>query len=251
MTNSKGLLPFLFVVIVLVFGFYYALIQSVPADHESSSFSAETNLVDSERSPSDESPFDEELEKKILEIAGNYKNFGIVDDEVRWAPWLCRMPMPALARFSKSDDEETHGEKLYLLYAKDRDNYLTGDEMVPEVGQIVVKESWRPVEVDEEIDMRDWRQVQKETVHTELGEEGLGNSYFPIAEKDGKSYKADELAGLYIMMKLDPETKGTDNGWVYATVTADGKTVTAIGNIESCISCHQDAPHDRLFGLSD
>lgn len=53
---------------------------------------------------------------------------------------------------------------------------------------------------------------------------------------------------LFIMAKLDPKTAGTDQGWVYGTVTPDGKTVTAAGRVESCMKCHQAARHDRLFG---
>ena len=51
------------------------------------------------------------------------------------------------------------------------------------------------------------------------------------------------------MYKTDPKTPGTDEGWVYGTVTADGKKVTAAGRVQSCINCHQDARNDRLFGI--
>ena len=51
------------------------------------------------------------------------------------------------------------------------------------------------------------------------------------------------------MFKLDPQTPDTDEGWVYGTVTPDGKKVTSAGKVESCMKCHQRAPHDRLFGL--
>jgi hypothetical protein len=53
------------------------------------------------------------------------------------------------------------------------------------------------------------------------------------------------------MFKLDPKTPGTDEGWVYGTVTADGKTVTSAGRVASRMKCHQEAPHDRLFGLKE
>lgn len=51
------------------------------------------------------------------------------------------------------------------------------------------------------------------------------------------------------MMKLDPATPNTDDGWVYATLTPDGKAVTASGRIASCTECHTKAPHERLFGM--
>ena len=53
------------------------------------------------------------------------------------------------------------------------------------------------------------------------------------------------------MFKTDPQTPGTDEGWVYGTVTPDGQQVTSAGRVESCMMCHQGAPHDRLFGLPE
>ena len=50
------------------------------------------------------------------------------------------------------------------------------------------------------------------------------------------------------MMKLDPKTPGADDGWVYGTVSADGKTVTSAGRVASCMKCHETRP-TRLFGL--
>jgi hypothetical protein len=70
-----------------------------------------------------------------------------------------------------------------------------------------------------------------------------------FAEKDGKHYRPAEKADLFIMLKLDPATPDTDQGWVYATVSADGKTVTSSGRVESCMGCHTKAPDDRLFGV--
>ena len=50
------------------------------------------------------------------------------------------------------------------------------------------------------------------------------------------------------MAKLAPETPGTDEGWIYGTVAPDG-TVTSAGLVESCMECHDSAPHERLFGV--
>jgi hypothetical protein len=50
------------------------------------------------------------------------------------------------------------------------------------------------------------------------------------------------------MFKVDPPPANSDAGWVYATLTADGQ-VTAAGRVESCMHCHQDAGHERLFGV--
>jgi hypothetical protein len=51
------------------------------------------------------------------------------------------------------------------------------------------------------------------------------------------------------MFQHDRKTPATDDGWVYGTLTPDGKTVTGVGRLENCMGCHQKAPHGRLFGL--
>lgn len=186
------------------------------------------------------------FDEQILAIAQNYKEYGLVDDEARWSPWLCDMPEPARVRFSKSDDSETHGEKLYLLYAKNRNAYVQIESTEPEVGQVVVKESWHPVKMERlagQTNDSNGGDVAELTAHDD--------SVISVAEQDGVSYEMGEFAGLYIMLKRESDAEGTDNGWIYATVAADGKTITSSGKIDSCISCHQEAPHDRLFGLKD
>ena len=55
--------------------------------------------------------------------------------------------------------------------------------------------------------------------------------------------------GLYIMLKTSAEAVDSDAGWVYGTLTPDGRTVTSVGRVASCMSCHVDAPKDRIFGL--
>ena len=46
-----------------------------------------------------------------------------------------------MARFSASKDTETHGQKLYSLFAKQREAYLKLTAPVA-IGQIIIKESW-------------------------------------------------------------------------------------------------------------
>jgi hypothetical protein len=195
-----------------------------------------------------EKPF----QKELLQVANDYKTWGRIDDELRWAPFLCRSPLPGRARFSASPDADTHGQKIYSLFAKDRKAYVTlGDAKEVAVGQVIVKESWVPEEVkDPKFD----RPHQIETTPPggppfshKLSD---GDHFDPFVEKDGKLYKASKPAGLFVMIKLASKTEGTDNGWVYGTLSADGKEVTAAGKVESCMKCHQDAKHDRLFGLS-
>ena len=53
---------------------------------------------------------------------------------------------------------------------------------------------------------------------------------------------------LFVMMKTGESD--SDAGWIYATISPDGSTVTASGRIASCMECHQSArTRDRLFGV--
>jgi hypothetical protein len=105
------------------------------------------------------------------------------------------------------------------------------------VGQVLVKQAWIPKAVP-----------ASEVDPDKASSESLA---WPYARKGGKVYRATKQADLFIMVKLDPETPGTDDGWVYGTVTPDGKKVTSAGRVESCMRCHQETKHDRQFGLRD
>jgi hypothetical protein len=138
---------------------------------------------------------------------------------------------------SASTDAETHGQKLYSVFAKERAQYPAGSS----VGQVVVKESWTA------------EPVTDPNARYEPGAPGQpGNSgsdhFYPYAKKGDTIYRAAARAGLYIMFKLDPPTADTDEGWVYATI-APGGQVTGAGRMASCMSCHLSATHGRLFGV--
>jgi hypothetical protein len=194
---------------------------------------------------------------RLLKIAEIYPVYGRVDDEARWAPTFCRAPFPPQARYSRSTDDETHGKKLYSLFARDRVAYLKTS--APVAGQVIVKESWVPVELEGKPKVgrlpppqpRKSKPIEPPRDLAPIGTfpvvwgEGV---LHPFAEKAGKWYKADRRGDLFIMMKLDPKTAGTDDGWVYGTVTADGKTVTSAGRVASCMKCHE-TKSTRLFGL--
>jgi hypothetical protein len=177
---------------------------------------------------------------KLLQVAREYKGYELVDGTGRWSPVACSIPFSApVARFSASKDEETHGKKIYLLYAhfvQDIRTYIEPGKPAA-VGQAIVKEAWKP----EAIDPKDLKDLP---AFKEFGDRGV-----PSAKQDGKTYYATEKKALFIMVKLDPKTPGTDEGWVYGTVTPDGKQVTSAGKVESCMRCHQQAKNDRLFGL--
>ena len=201
--------------------------------------------------------------KALKQAAADYLSWSRVDDEMRWSPELCRIPFPGRAYASESKDEKTHGRKLYSLFAKDRKGYLNMTEEKPaNIGQVIVKQSWIPEEVtgsqaDElrKVTHNQELAFSKETIVTPrpgAKDDAFGGGrdhFYPYVIKGDKVFKASKQADLFIMMKLAPETPDTDQGWVYGTVTSDGKTVTAAGKIASCMKCHVDAKNDRLFGL--
>jgi hypothetical protein len=164
-------------------------------------------------------------------IAAEYQSWGRVDDELRWAPALCRLPLPAVARVSTSEHADTHGRKLYSLFAKNHAVYPKG----PHAGQVLVKESWLPEPTNTAYAPQSFRPT------------GVDH-FYPYAKKDGAVYHAKERAGLYLMWKLTTPSPDSDAGWVYATITATGE-VSAAGRITDCMDCHQHANNERFFGL--
>jgi hypothetical protein len=171
-------------------------------------------------------------------IAAEYVSWGRVDDELRWAPFLCRIPLPGIAYQSESSDATTHGQKLYSVFAKIRTAYPQG----PHTGQVIVKQSWR----SEPGGAGGADGYDPERYRSDAGT--TSDHFFPYAKKDGVIYRATEPAGLYLMWKVEPATADSDEGWVYATITADGE-VTAAGRVASCMGCHEMADNERLFGV--
>ncbi|HJZ86692.1 MAG TPA: hypothetical protein VKN99_16055 [Polyangia bacterium] len=197
---------------------------------------AVVGCVSGNGSTSEQAQVSPEEARRALAIVDEHKSYGRVDDELRWAPSLCRLPMPGVSRPSTSMDAATHGQKLYSVFAKDHAGYP--DDSKP--GQVVVKESYRAELV-----------TDPSFVYSpeSLSQAPTGDDHFyPYAERDGHIYRAAELAGWYILYKVDRSAPNNDEGWVYATVTADRK-VTASGRIGSCMGCHETAPHERLFGV--
>jgi len=177
----------------------------------------------------------------LLAVSREYKSYERFDGALRWAPFDCRAPRfdPQVAHqsslaYSASEDNDTHGRKLYALFVKNLPKeypwYTPIGQSAP-IGQVIVKEAWLP-----------------EEVQPDTKKERAGDARF--AGHEGKLFKAGKRSGLFIMMKLEPGTPDTDEGWVYGTVAPDGETVSSAGRVESCMNCHQKAPHDRLFGLA-
>jgi hypothetical protein len=191
----------------------------------------------------------EQFHARLLAIAQSYPLYGRLDNNVRWAPTFCRAPL-AVAHVSASKDTGTHGQKLYSLFVKIPEPYLELARQAP-VGQVIIKESWVPQEVKDPARTRQDVLSRKLTVRTEDGKgvKEIQDRFLPYARKNDKLYHASRQGDLFIMYKLDPATPETDQGWVYGTVSADGKRVTSAGRVASCMSCHQQAKQDRLFGL--
>jgi len=184
--------------------------------------------------------------EKLLDVAKKYEQFGRVDDEARWAPLDCRAPNPGTVAFSASNQADTHGKKLYSLFASDHQAYVQvkANKLAP-VGQTIVKESWIPEET--KAPKSNEPHSRKLNAKGQYGQD-LVDRFFPYVQKDGKWFKASKKAGLFVMMKFDPKTEGTDEGWVYGTVSADLKQVTSVGRVASCMECHVKAKYDREFG---
>ena len=172
----------------------------------------------------------------------DYKTWARVDDELRWAPWLCRMPQPGRARMSAAEDGG-HARKLYSVFAKDQHPYpvLRVAAPVPQpLGQILVKESYYPELMDKPIPQDELTALQEKPT--------TADHFNPYVRVGDQVYRASRLAGAYVVLKVAPETPGTDAGWVYGTVTPEGE-VTSAGRVASCMGCHVSARHERVFGL--
>lgn len=199
--------------------------------------------------PAREAPF----QRQILQIAAEYTSWGRFDDEMRWAPWLCRSPEPGRAYVSASKDESSHGQKPYSLFIRRRDEYSRfAKAETASAGQVIVKQSWLPEEITDPKKQPEGR-IDYTRVISKSGAAGRpfdheADHFYPYVRKGDKVFKASKQADLFIMMKFDPKTPGTDLGWVYATTTPDGKQVTSAGKVESCMKCHVRAGKDRLFG---
>lgn len=183
------------------------------------------------------------FEAQVLDAVRAYETYPRVSDVPAWSPYFCRMPPTPGALASHADGDAAHARKLYHLFAKDEASYRGRDHQQIDAhplaplapappGQVLVKEAWKP------------ERIEHAPVDATTG--GLPSE---VATLDGALYRRGELHGLFVMLKLDPATPGTDAGWVYATVTPDRSRVTAAGRVESCMRCHVDAPHDRQFGL--
>lgn len=137
-------------------------------------------------------------------------------------------------RMSQSNHQPTHGNKLYYLFAKDIEHYLSQDGTESPEGQLLVMETWTSkISNPEARNRRTHSAGVRINPRTSVGEQVL---------------EIGKRSNLYIMMKLESDAPDTDQGWVYGIVDAESKSVTAAGNVLSCRRCHSGAKNDRLFG---
>ena len=189
---------------------------------------------------------EERFHDALRAAVSDYAAYGEVDDLMRWVPGLCRVPQLDIHE-SRSADAETHGGKLFWMFAKHRDAYVACATQDQPVGQVLVKEAWS---------RREATAAEEEGESPEASGHRFGGDDERIRsiarrtiEKDGVRWTADRVKALYVMMRLSPDTPGTDQGWIYGTLTPDGRTVTSAGRVSSCMGCHARAPRDRMFGL--
>jgi hypothetical protein len=208
---------------------------------------AGSSAADQEAGAPTASPFDNALRA----IAAEYATYERVSDRVNFAPTACLVPRPSGVVRSVSPDEGTHGRKLYFLYVKDARGYeavswpraydkrgleAAAAPVVVAVGQVVVKQTWS---------VRDVPPDEAPAPNPEMGQ----HEFPPEYARDGDGLvRTGERRELFVMMKLDPATPGTDAGWVYAVLTPDDREVIQAGAIESCMGCHTRTTRDRLYG---
>jgi hypothetical protein len=197
----------------------------------------------------------EPFHDRLLEIAATYEEYGRLDPELRFARLPCAdagRPGGSRASVSSSWDTTTHGRKLYWLFVQITSgfgSYIPASGPNP-IGQVIVKEAWTS---EEETDRSKANSHISRMV--KVRRQGQLVEYpdvlIPYVRQGEQVFRAGRKAALFIMYKTDPQNPDTDEGWVYGTVTPDGKEVTSAGKVESCMACHRNAPHDRLFGLAE
>jgi len=182
-----------------------------------------------------------EFEDSFLEAGRAYSKWQRGFYSLRMAQMECRALSPEEWRarrapmMSASEDEATHGQKVFWLYAKDGAYqealaFEAQRGLTAPVGQVLVKQAWSVKRVD-----ASW-----------VSE---GENRAKCAQQDGAWFAADEPRELFIMMKKAKSVQGTDGGWVYGVVTADGSKVVRSGLLQDCMGCHKAAKHDRQLGF--
>ena len=61
-----------------------------------------------------------------------------------------------------------------------------------------------------------------------------------------KTLELGERSDLFVMLKQDPKTEGSDQGWVYGVIDPKSHEIKSAGAVASCIACH-GGEKDSLF----
>lgn len=217
-----------------------------PVEHAQSSATAPTPAPNA--APSRVATSHEAL---VAEAAREYKSWKLVDDEFHWAPGLCAMPKRGWEHVSAAKGS-AHDGKLFLLWARDIESYANAVGWLKpnspaakaaasrqgkpgDVMQVLVKDSY----------------VAKEFDPSKPGEQrsmsGVSEFELHPAMQGGKPFVPGDPIGLFVMIQLAGNPEGTDEGWIYGTVSPDG-TVTSATDAGACRDCHSKRDN-RLFGV--
>ena len=134
------------------------------------------------------------------------------------------------ARMSQA--ESGHDQKLYFLFAKDIAHYVNRDGSESPVGQALVKEAWTAVPGNP-----DARNLRNHACLIRVN---------PRVTVGDKTLELGERSDLFVMLKQDPKTEGSDQGWVYGVIDPSSHEIKSAGAVASCIACHS-GEKDSLF----
>jgi hypothetical protein len=187
----------------------------------------------------------------IHDAATAYKTWTRVDEMPNIAPQLCRQPKGD--DFGRSAEVRKtaastgpHADKLYYLWASEKFAYRElgqKDAQKLPIGFAVVKESFGSKKHDPHSDLPVDR---AHTITTPV--DAIPAPVTTLETKSG-ILEIDQPKGLFVMAKVG-DIEGADHGWIYGTVSPDGK-VTSAGKLATCMGCHVSAKYeDRLFGLA-
>lgn len=203
---------------------------------------------------------DERFHDVLLKVHEEHEKYTVTRDRF-WGIELCAGPPPATVR--GTTQRGAHGKKEAYYFAKRSMDYDFGGFYLVAGGKVQVDEETGSEEVTTSRlpqEQQVGQAIVKKAgnyVFWQEGEDDTGIQQFPYRievtkgdDPDSDTYRKlyFRLKNYFIMTKLDPDTPGTDEGWVYGVVNPKGE-VTASGKIMSCMSCHQKGTRDRMFGL--
>lgn len=168
----------------------------------------------------------EDLPPLLREIAASYERWHLVDEVPNPAGVDCTVGFLGGPHLSGSDPASAHVDKVFYLYAFDVAAYWRSVGARPERGP-------EPSAIDPLIWAAGVRQVL------------VKESFTP--RRLEHSFRAGKPTGLFVMAQFEGAPAGTDDGWIYGTISPSGR-VTSAGVIDKCVGCHAQQP-DRVFGL--